>query len=85
MRPWQRAALTFVLAVSALVIVTAEVLRGSHLYGALLGFVIVGGAVDWRLRARSDPAAGFDPWVVMFLALLLATPRFDPVATWLGG
>jgi hypothetical protein len=74
-----------VLAVSAFIIVAAEFLRGSHLYGALLGLVIVGGTIDWRLRARSNPAAGFDPRVVMFLALLLATPRFDPVLAWLNG
>jgi hypothetical protein len=85
-RPWQRAALCFVLAVSAFIIVAAEFLRGSHLYGALLGLVIVGGTIDWCLRARSNnPAAGFDPRVVMFLALLMATPRFDPMAAWLSG
>jgi hypothetical protein len=84
MRPWQRAVVCFVLAVSAFAIVAAEFLRGSHLYGALLGLVIVGGTIDWRLRVRSDPTAGFDPLVIMYLALLLATPRFDPVAAWLG-
>jgi hypothetical protein len=71
-RPWQREVLVSVLAVSAFVIVAAEFLRGSHLYGAVLGFVIVGDTIDWRLRARSDPAAGFDPRVVM----LVAPPRW---------
>jgi hypothetical protein len=87
MRPWQRAALCFVLAVSTFVIVAAEFLRGAHgsqLYGALLGFVIISGTIDWCVRARSDPAAGFDPWLVMYLALLMMTPRFDAVAAWLG-
>lgn len=84
-RPWQRAALCFVLGVTAFVVVAAELLRGSPLYGTVLGFVIVGGTIDWRVRAQSEPAAGFDPRVVMFLALLIATPRFDPVAAWLSG
>jgi hypothetical protein len=84
MRPWPRAALCFLIAASAFIIVAAEFLRGSQLYGSLLGLVIVGGTIDWRLRVRSDPTAGFDPLVIMYLALLLATPRFDPVAAWLG-
>jgi hypothetical protein len=86
MGPWVRGALGFVLVGSTFVIVTAESLRGthgSHLYGALLGLVIVGGTIDWLVRARSNPSGGFDPVVVMMLAVLLATPRFDTVATWL--
>jgi hypothetical protein len=83
-RSWRPVVLSFVVGVSALIIVCAEFLRGSELYGALLGLVILGGMIDWSYRVRSDPAAGFDPLVVMCLALLLATPRFGPVAAWLG-
>jgi hypothetical protein len=84
MRPWQRAVPCFLITASAFVIVSAEFLRGSELYGALHGLVLVGGTIDWVFRARSDPAAGFDPLVVMYLALLMMTPRFKAVAAWLG-
>jgi hypothetical protein len=84
MRHWKRVIPCFLVVVSAFVIVAAEFLQGSKLYGALLGLVLVGGTVDWVLRARSNPAAGFDPVVVMYLALLMMTPRFDRVADWLG-
>jgi hypothetical protein len=84
MRPWQRAVPCFLVVASAFVIVAAEFLQGSKLYGALLGLVFVGGTVDWLVRARSNPSAGFDPMVVTYLALLMMTPRFDLVAEWLG-
>jgi hypothetical protein len=82
-RTWAREALCLVLAMSGFVIVAAEFLRGSHLYGVMLGLLIVLGTVDWRVRVQSNPAAGFDPSIFMLLVVLVAHPRFTPVAAWL--
>lgn len=82
-RTWAREALCLVLALSGFVIVAAEFLQGSPLYGVMLGLLIVLGTVDWRVRVQSDAAAGFNPSIFMLLVVLVAHPRSTPVAEWL--
>jgi hypothetical protein len=75
-----------VVAVACAVIVASEFLGGgSYLWGCMFGLAIIGGGIDWFIRARSDPAAGVDPFVFMLLTLLVMTQRFDSVAAWLTG
>ncbi len=61
------------LILSAAILAVDHFARGYPIGGTLLGGTILAGAIQWLYRTRKHPDAGVDPWIFLWLAVIVAS------------
>jgi hypothetical protein len=61
------------LLVSAAIVAADQFSRGYPIGGTLLAGTILAGGVHWIYRTRTQPDAGVDPWIFLWLAVIVAS------------